>query len=77
MVDFYNTIVGKKPENVLTGPGAAWIDVRDLAKAHVLAAQKAEAGGERIIISRGLYPSSCTPHNAHEDGHRVALLAGN
>ncbi|VDC00846.1 unnamed protein product [Peniophora sp. CBMAI 1063] len=30
-----------------------WIDVRDIALAHVLAAQKPEAGGERILISAG------------------------
>ena len=30
-----------------------WIDVRDLAEAHVLAIKKQEAGGERIIVSAG------------------------
>ncbi|KAH6887185.1 D-lactaldehyde dehydrogenase [Coprinopsis sp. MPI-PUGE-AT-0042] len=33
-------------------PGA-WVDVRDLADAHVLALEKEEAGGERIFISTG------------------------
>ncbi|KZV66777.1 D-lactaldehyde dehydrogenase [Peniophora sp. CONT] len=33
--------------------GEGWIDIRDIALAHVLAAQKAEAGGERIIVSAG------------------------
>ena len=32
---------------------SCWIDVRDLAEAHVLAIQKPEAGGERIIVSQG------------------------
>ena len=32
---------------------ASWVDVRDLALAHVLALEKPEAGGERIIISSG------------------------
>ncbi|KZV64905.1 NAD(P)-binding protein [Peniophora sp. CONT] len=30
-----------------------WIDVRDIALGHVLASQKPEAGGERIIMSAG------------------------
>ena len=30
-----------------------WIDVRDAAVGHVLALEKADAGGERIIISAG------------------------
>ncbi|KAJ7016547.1 hypothetical protein C8F04DRAFT_1160741 [Mycena alexandri] len=38
----------------LTG-GGCWIDVRDLALAHVRALQKEEAGGERIIINAGAF----------------------
>jgi hypothetical protein len=43
-----------------TKPGAAagggcWVDVRDLALAHVRALQKEEAGGERIIITAGAF----------------------
>lgn len=30
-----------------------WIDVRDLADAHVLALEKEAAGGERIIVAEG------------------------
>lgn len=33
--------------------GATWLDVRDLGDAHVKALQRQEAGGERVIISRG------------------------
>lgn len=32
---------------------SCWIDVRDLAEAHVLAIKKQEAGGERVIVSEG------------------------
>ncbi|KAI0314138.1 D-lactaldehyde dehydrogenase [Amylostereum chailletii] len=54
--ELYNTIVlGKKDDAALSAPGSAWIDVRDLGLAHVLAGQKAEAGGERIIVSAGPY----------------------
>jgi nucleoside-diphosphate-sugar epimerase len=31
----------------------SWVDVRDLAVAHVLALQRPGAGGERLIISAG------------------------
>lgn len=31
----------------------SWADVRDVALAHVLAVEKPEAGGERIITSVG------------------------
>ncbi|RXW15439.1 hypothetical protein EST38_g10412 [Candolleomyces aberdarensis] len=33
----------------------SWVDVRDLADAHVLALEKEEAGGERIIVTEGVY----------------------
>ncbi|VDB97971.1 unnamed protein product [Peniophora sp. CBMAI 1063] len=39
--------------NALVKTGCGWIDVRDIALAHVLAAQKDEAGGQRIIVSAG------------------------
>ncbi|KAJ7351307.1 D-lactaldehyde dehydrogenase [Mycena albidolilacea] len=35
--------------------GGCWIDVRDLALAHVRALEKEEAGGERIIITAGAF----------------------
>jgi len=31
----------------------SWVDVRDVARAHVLALEKDEAGGQRIIIASG------------------------
>ncbi|PCH42487.1 NAD(P)-binding protein [Wolfiporia cocos MD-104 SS10] len=33
--------------------GGGWIDVRDLAEAHVLAIKRPEAGGERILVASG------------------------
>ena len=30
-----------------------WVDVRDVALAHVLALEKPDAGGERIIVTAG------------------------
>jgi nucleoside-diphosphate-sugar epimerase len=35
--------------------GGCWIDIRDLALAHVRALKKEEAGGERIIITAGAF----------------------
>ncbi|KAH0589917.1 hypothetical protein H2248_000109 [Termitomyces sp. 'cryptogamus'] len=45
-------VVGGKTENFLK-TGLAFIDVRDVAEANVLALEKEAAGGERIIISAG------------------------
>ncbi|KAI0051462.1 D-lactaldehyde dehydrogenase [Auriscalpium vulgare] len=42
---------GKSPEELVVSSN--WIDVRDVATAHVLAAQKPEAGGERLILNEG------------------------
>ncbi|KAF5320520.1 hypothetical protein D9611_010721 [Ephemerocybe angulata] len=33
----------------------AWVDVRDIAEAHVRAMEREEAGGERIIVSEGTF----------------------
>ncbi|KAK7002479.1 D-lactaldehyde dehydrogenase [Favolaschia claudopus] len=41
-------------EGSAVGSGS-WVDVRDIALAHVLGLQKEEAGGERIIISAGAF----------------------
>ncbi|KAE9410975.1 NAD(P)-binding protein [Gymnopus androsaceus JB14] len=55
MADFYNTVIlgTKAPELLLTG--LCWVDVRDLAEAHVLALVKEGVQGERIIVSAGPY----------------------
>jgi nucleoside-diphosphate-sugar epimerase len=42
----------------LASVGTAWIDVRDLAEAHVISLEKEAAGGERIIVSAGTVASS-------------------
>jgi len=41
-----------KTREQVQGP-FAWVDVRDAALGHVLALEKIEAGGERIITSEG------------------------
>ncbi|KAJ3877793.1 D-lactaldehyde dehydrogenase, partial [Lentinula edodes] len=55
--DWYNSVVrpdmGGKTLEVITTIGGGWVDVRDIALAHVLALQKNEAGGERLLISKG------------------------
>ncbi|CCM01888.1 uncharacterized protein FIBRA_03959 [Fibroporia radiculosa] len=52
--DWYRNIFqgGKTPEE-LPVVGQCWIDVRDLADAHILAMNKQEAGGERIVVYGG------------------------
>ncbi|KAF6758994.1 D-lactaldehyde dehydrogenase [Ephemerocybe angulata] len=53
---WYDFVIGddSKSRDVLASSNS-WIDVRDLADAHVLALEKEAAGGERIIITQGPY----------------------
>jgi nucleoside-diphosphate-sugar epimerase len=37
----------------LDTPGGQWIDVRDVASAHVLSLEKEDAGDQRMIIAFG------------------------
>ncbi|KAH9930009.1 NAD(P)-binding protein [Fomitopsis serialis] len=56
MHDWFHTVFkGSKTKEQLASIGSCWIDVRDLAEAHVLAIKKQEAGGERIMVSEGPY----------------------
>ena len=56
MQSMYDTLVkGEKDTEALAAPAGSWIDVRDVARAHALAVQIAEAGGNRIIISAGVF----------------------
>lgn len=43
---------GKDDERVVASVNC-WVDVRDIAEAHVVALEKPEAGGERILFSAG------------------------
>ena len=47
---------------MLTGVQEAWIDVRDVAMAHINAIEQEKAGGERFIITSGsfTYQDFCT-----------------
>ena len=49
---YLGVIHGRDAETVFPR-GEGWIDIRDMALSHVLAAQKPDAGGERIIVSAG------------------------
>ncbi|KAH6904334.1 D-lactaldehyde dehydrogenase, partial [Coprinopsis sp. MPI-PUGE-AT-0042] len=53
---FWNFVVSDtpKPREALGGH-ATWVDVRDLAEAHVLALEKEKAGGERIFACAGSF----------------------
>ncbi|KAL6299277.1 NAD-P-binding protein [Sparassis latifolia] len=55
MHEWFLTVFKGAKDNAALGTGSSWIDVRDLADAHTLALVKAEAGGERIIVSAGAY----------------------
>ncbi|KAF5311861.1 hypothetical protein D9619_003774 [Psilocybe cf. subviscida] len=51
---WYVVMSTPKPKELLAG-SYLWIDVRDVALAHVLALEEPEAGGERIIVSAASY----------------------
>ena len=46
---------GWKDEIPSQGPVSLWIDVRDVAKAHVLAMDKPEVGGKRLFTTAGYF----------------------
>jgi len=46
---------GQAPEFQLTRPGHGWVDVRDVAEAHVRSPEVPEAGQERIIVCAGSF----------------------
>ncbi|THH22527.1 hypothetical protein EUX98_g8165 [Antrodiella citrinella] len=54
--DWFNIVLlGTKDSQFVANNGSAWVDVRDVAKAHVLALSTEKAGGERIIVSTGVW----------------------
>lgn len=54
---FWANVVSDAPKTreQLGAYGPAWVDVRDLAEAHVLALEKEKAGGERFLVSAGSF----------------------
>ncbi|KAI0367230.1 NAD-P-binding protein [Pilatotrama ljubarskyi] len=74
--EWYLTVVKSKLDNEsLANIGSSYVDVRDLAQAHVLAITKPEAAGERIIVSAGPYKWQDFVSAAHRLDSR--LPAGN
>jgi nucleoside-diphosphate-sugar epimerase len=49
---WYDTLFEPRPDTFLE-VGGAWVDVRDVGTAHLLALQMPEAAGERFIINSG------------------------
>jgi nucleoside-diphosphate-sugar epimerase len=46
---------GGKKEEELSNPGGSFVDVRNVAQAHVQALLRAEAGNQRFVVSSGKY----------------------
>jgi nucleoside-diphosphate-sugar epimerase len=59
LAGFYDNVFNEKPDEFLK-LCFSYIDVRDIAEAHVKSLRVAEAGGERMIISEG---TSTSPEN--------------
>ena len=47
-------VEGAYSSEALCTEGSCWVDVRDLALAHVRTFTREKAGGERIIVSKGM-----------------------
>lgn len=52
MLAWYKNVMLDSPEHALAG-SYSYIDIRDVALAHVAALEKPDAGGQRIIVSNG------------------------
>ncbi|KAL5521236.1 hypothetical protein ACEPAG_9159 [Sanghuangporus baumii] len=53
---FYDALLSKtKTPEDLKGVAAAWVDVRDVALGHARAIEVPEAGGQRFILSSGMF----------------------
>ena len=51
-----NVLKGKfRDEIPASGPVPLWVDVRDVARAHVRALEKKEAGGHRLFVTAGVF----------------------
>ncbi|PPQ78263.1 hypothetical protein CVT25_011722 [Psilocybe cyanescens] len=66
---WYNTVIENKTSTKeFLSASQAWVDVRDLALAHILALENPEAGGERILVTgvdaaNSLSPTLLPSHN--------------
>jgi len=70
---FHSVFKGSKDPKQLSSIGSCWIDVRDLAEAHVLSLKKQEAGGERVIISEGPWKWQDWVNAAREAGFQTPV----
>lgn len=48
--EIYAGILNPKPAGAIFGN---WVDVRDVAEAHVLALKEEQASGQRLVVSAG------------------------
>ena len=56
MALFYEALLTKtKTPEQLAGVQGGWVDVRDVAEGHVRALEVPEAGGQRFILSSGMF----------------------
>jgi len=55
---FKNMLEGQHKEKLPPNGGSIWVDVRDVAAAHVAAFEKPEAGRKRFFLVEGSYFST-------------------
>ncbi|WVQ81866.1 hypothetical protein IAT38_003993 [Cryptococcus sp. DSM 104549] len=64
---FWGWAAGEKSEKDLPGPIGNWVDVKDVALAHVRALTVSEAAGERFIVGAGPFAAQDFADILHKD----------
>lgn len=54
-LEVINKIINLKPDSEIPPNKGGWVDVRDVAKAHVVAFEKDEAKGQRLLVNAGRF----------------------
>ncbi|CAL1708191.1 unnamed protein product [Somion occarium] len=71
---FYDDVIqGKADNETLANFGYQWVDVRDLALAHVLSLENEEAGGKRLLISAGNFKLQDLVNSARRFSDEIPL----
>ncbi|KAF8526820.1 hypothetical protein JB92DRAFT_3108057 [Gautieria morchelliformis] len=73
LLEIYAMIKGQK--DIASTPGGNWVDVRDVATAHVNAIVTEAAGGERFIVASGPYTNQGIIDAVHDGTASDAVLA--
>ena len=68
-------MLGKMADEVPLGTVNIWVDVRDLALAHIRAAERSDAAGKRFFVTAGYYSNRELADNVQELLPNVKIAA--